>query len=417
MRRPGPAATGAALLLVLVAVALAVVPLDVLPGARPVVDVARDFTPEQVRREVAFHDAVRPSAYASIALGLVVAAALGLTRAGGRLVSACGGGWLRQVLLGAPALALVGRLVTLPLDVRTERVLREYGLSTQDWGQWALDAVKEIAVAGGVAALLLAVVVALARRLPRTWWAWSAGAVAGLVAAGSFAYPLVVEPLFNDFTPLPAGELREDLLALARQDGVPVRDVLVADASRRTTALNAYVSGFGSTRRVVLYDTLVRDATPQEVRLVVAHELGHVARDDVLVGSVLGALGGAAAVCLLSLVVRSRRLLARVGAAGAGDPRVVPLVLAVVAVGSLLAQPAVSLVSRRVEARADLHSLRLTGDVATFVESQRRLTVTNLNDLHPGWVQTALASHPSGPERIAMARAWAARGPDRQERP
>ena len=419
--RTAAAATAAVLLDALVAVALARIPFDVLPGAQPVVDVARDFTTTELAREEAFHAALRPSAYTSLLLGVAVAVLLGVTRLGSRLVEAVarplGGGWVWQVLLGALALGLVGRLATLPLDVRSELVLRDYGLSTQDWGSWTVDVAKGVLVQGLTAALVLTAVVALARRAPRTWWAWGAAATAGLVMAGSFAYPVFVEPVFNRVTPLPAGELREDLLALARQDGLPVQDVLVADASRRTTALNAYVSGFGSTRRVVLYDTLVRDATPQEVRLVVAHELGHVARDDVLVGSVLGALGGAAAVCLLSLVVRSRRLLARVGAAGAGDPRVVPLVLAVVAVGSLLAQPAVSLVSRRVEARADLHSLRLTGDVATFVESQRRLTVTNLNDLHPGWVQTALASHPSGPERIAMARAWAARGPDRQERP
>ena len=82
------------------------------------------------------------------------------------------------------------------------------------------------------------------------------------MVAGSFAYPLVVEPVFHSFQSLPAGPLRTQVLELAERDGVPVDDVLVADASRRTTALNAYVSGFGSSRRVVLYDTLVEDATP-----------------------------------------------------------------------------------------------------------------------------------------------------------
>ena len=89
------------------------------------------------------------------------------------------------------------------------------------------------------------------------------------------------------FTPLPAGQLRTDLLQLAARDHVPVEDVLVADASRRTTALNAYVSGFGSTRRIVLYDTLVEKASPREVELVVAHELGHAKRQDVLHGTLL----------------------------------------------------------------------------------------------------------------------------------
>jgi len=406
--RRAPALTALVLLLVLGGVALLLVPFDVLPGAHPVVDVARDFTPAQLAREEAFHRALRPSAYASLVLALVVALVLGLTRLGSRLVARLPGGWPGQVVLGVLALTLLGRLATLPLDLRSELVLRDYGLSTQTWGSWALDEAKGVLVAGVPAALALLVVLALVRRLPRTWWAWSAGALAALVVAGSFAYPVVVEPAFNSFQPLPAGTLRDDLLALAREDGVPVRDVLVADASRRTTALNAYVSGFGSTRRVVVYDTLVTTASPEEVELVVAHELGHAKRGDVLVGTALGALGGAAAVCLLAALLSFPALLARVGARGPGDPRAVPLVLALVAGGTLLTMPAVNLVSRRIEARADLHSLQLTGDVDTFIRSEQRLAVSNLSDLAPNRLAyLLLADHPSGPERIALARSFA----------
>lgn len=414
MTRPAaPLAAGGVLLLVLVAAAAVSVPFEVLPGPAPVVDVERDFTAAQVAREVAFHDALRPPAYASLGLGLLVAGVLGTTRLGARVVTAVarplGGGWVWQVLLGTLALGLLGRLVTLPLDLRSEAVLRSYGLSTQTWQSWSLDLGKGLLVASALSAAALLVVLALARRAPRTWWAWGAGAVAGLVVAGSFAYPLVVEPVFNEVRPLPAGQQRDDLLALARADGVAVEDVLVADASRRTTALNAYVSGFGSTRRIVLYDTLLERATPQEVRLVVAHELGHAAERDVLVGTVLGALGGAAAVCLVAALVTRPRVLARVGASGPGDPRVVPLVLAVVAFGTLAVAPATNLVSRRIEARADLHSLQLTGDVATFSDSQRRLSLANLSDLEPAPLAYALfATHPTGPQRLALARAWAA---------
>ncbi len=403
-----PAVVGAVLLLALVAVALAVLPLGLLPAAAPV-DVLRDFTPEQLAREEAFHRALRPPAYASLALGTAVAVVLGLTRSGARLVTAvarpAGGGWAAGVVLGTLVLTAVGRLVTLPLDVRSEQVLRAYGLSTQDWGGWLLDVLRSLLVGSATAALVLLAVVALARRAPRTWWAWAAGSVAVLVVLGSYVYPVVVEPVFHDFRRLEPGALRDDLLALAAQDGVAVSDVLVADASRRTTALNAYVSGFGSTRRIVLYDTLLASATPAEVRLVVAHELGHAEADDVLVGTLLGALGGAAAVCLLAAALRPRRLAAS-GAAGLGDARVVPLLLAVAAVGSLVSTPAVSFVSRRVEARADLHSLQLTGDVATFVASEQRLAVNNLSDLDRGpWVAGLGGTHPTPPERIALARA------------
>jgi len=412
-RGPGlPAVLGAGLLLATVAAALALVPFDVLPGARPVVDVLRDFTPAQVAREEAFHRALRPPAYASLVLAAATALLLGLTPAGARVVRAVarpvGGGWVAQVLLGTLALGAVGRLVVLPLDARSEQVLRAYGLSTQRWPDWLLDVLKSLLVTAGMSAVLLLAVVALARRAPRTWWAWGAAAVALLVVLGSYVYPVLVEPVFHSFRPLPAGELRDDLLRLAAGDGVPVQDVLVADASRRTTSLNAYVSGFGSTRRIVLYDTLLASATPAEVRLVVAHELGHAQEDDVLLGTLLGALGAAGAVCLLGAVLARPGLLRRSGADGPGDPRVVALLLALAAGGTLLATPAVDLVSRRIEARADLHSLRLTGDVATFVASEQRLAVRNLSDLDPGPLVRALsATHPSPPERIALARAYA----------
>jgi STE24 endopeptidase len=402
------------LLVLLAALATALVfavPGAALPGADPQPDVLRDFSPAQLAREVAFHDALRPSAYAALVLGLAVAAVLGLTRAGARVVTAVarpfGGGWVTQVLLGTLVLTGLGRLATVGLSARSETVLREYGLSTQTWASWSLDLLKGVGVDAGLTALVLLGLVTLARRSPRRWWAWGALTTAALVVAGSFAYPLVIEPVFNDFRPLPAGELREDLLALAASDGVAVDDVLVADASRRTTALNAYVSGFGSSRRIVVYDTLLARAPAAEVELVVAHELGHAERRDVLVGTLLGALGGAAAVCGLALLLRWTPLLRRVGATGMGDPRVIPLVLLVVSVGSLVLAPATNLISRRVEARADVHALDLTRDPATFLASQRRLALANLADLEPHPLAYAFfATHPSVTERLALAREW-----------
>ena len=401
-----------ALLLVGLAVALAVaVPWTPLPGADLQPDPRRDFTAAQIAREVAFHDALRPTSYASLVLGLVVVSVLGLTSLGGRLVRAVarplGGGWVWQVVLGTLAVTVVVRVATLPLRARSETVLREYGLSTQTWGSWTLDVVRNVLVDAGLSALALLALVGIARVARRTWWAWGAGATAALVVAGSFAYPLVVEPVFNDFRSLPEGPLRTQVLELAERDGVPVDDVLVADASRRTSALNAYVSGFGSSRRIVLYDTLVQRATPEEVALIVAHELGHADEDDVLVGTLLGALGAAAAVCGLAVLLSWAPVLRRSGGDGMHDPRVVPLVLALVAVGTLLAAPASNLVSRRIEARADVHSLDLTRDPRTFSDSQRRLALANLSDLDPHPLAYAVfATHPSATERLALVREW-----------
>jgi STE24 endopeptidase len=375
---------------------------------RVAADVHRDFTPAEIARENAFHRQTRPPGYAAVVLGLVAAAVLGLTPLGAKVVERLGRGpWPVRAAIGGLALALFPRLLTVPLDARTEVVLRRYGLSTQTWAGWAVDQAKGALVGSVLVVVATVGLVGIARVAPRTWWAWGALAAAALVCVVSYAYPVVVEPLFNHFTPLPAGPLRTELLGLADRAGVPVKEVLVADASRRTTALNAYVSGYGSTRRIVLYDTLLNDASPKEVELVVAHELGHVKHHDVRNGTVAGALGAAAAVAGLYLLLTSPALLRRAGADGPSDPRVLGLVLFAIAAATLLTSPAQCLVSRRIEARADVHSLDLTGDVDTFVASEKRLAVTNLSDLDPDPVTYAFFfTHPTSPERIALARAW-----------
>jgi STE24 endopeptidase len=172
--------------------------------------------------------------------------------------------------------------------------------------------------------------------------------------------------------------------------------------------LNAYVSGFGATRRIVVYDTLLDKASPEEVRLIVAHELGHAKSRDVLWGTAVGAIGVAAVVCFVALLMRWPWLLSRSSVSGAGDARAVALLIAVVAVVAFAAGPVQNLVSRRIEARADVHSLAVTRDPAGLVAMQRRLSVTNLSDLDPSPLIFGLfSSHPTAPQRIALARQWA----------
>jgi STE24 endopeptidase len=227
------------------------------------------------------------------------------------------------------------------------------------------------------------------------------------VVVGSFLWPVVIEPAFNRFEPMPASELRTDLLALAEKNGTPVEDVLVSDASRRTTALNAYVSGFGTTRRIVVYDTTLDRLSDDEIESIVAHELGHVATDDVLTGTLTGALGAALGVALLGRLLSWTPLLRRAGVRAPADPAVIPLVLFLVAAGSLLATPVQNLVSRHIEARADVHALALTEDPEAFEAMQRRLAVTNLAEPSPPAVwQWFFGSHPTTRERIGLAENW-----------
>jgi STE24 endopeptidase len=192
---------------------------------------------------------------------------------------------------------------------------------------------------------------------------------------------------------------------MAATDGMPVREVLVADASRRTTGLNAYVSGFGTTRRIVVYDTLLREAPAGEVRSVVAHELGHAKDRDPEIGTLLGAIGAGTAVVALAVVGHWDALLRRAGVDSIGSPRALGLVLALAAMAGLVSGPAQSLVSRRVEARADQHALRLTGDPSEFAAVQLRLAAVNIADVHPPRLEYLLfATHPDTVERVAAAR-------------
>jgi STE24 endopeptidase len=390
-----------------VVVAALVVPWHWLPGGHVEAAPARQvFTSGEIAHGEHVSGLLRHAAWGNIVVSLLVAGLLGFTRWGSALVARLPGWWWVKALLGGLVVTALGALAMLPLDWRAQRVERSEGLSHQAWESWLSDRAISLAVTWAFTAVALIVVIGLARLAPRTWPLWAALAAASLALVGSFVYPVLVEPLFNHFTPMKAGPLRTDIFALAAREHVHLDDVLVADASRRTTTLNAYVSGFGSTRRVVIYDTLLDGLPRAEVEAIVAHELGHAKHDDVLTGTVLGALGAGFGVGLLGVVFTRRGLLRRTGVAGLGDPRAVPLLLALSVVGSLLASPVQNTISRAIEARADLTSLQATHDPETFIDMQKQLALRSLSDpTPPAWSQFWFGSHPTTLQRIGLAEA------------
>ncbi|MBA2558587.1 MAG: M48 family metalloprotease, partial [Propionibacteriales bacterium] len=247
--------------LTLVAMVVLMTPWHPLPGARLAPAVVTDyFTPAQIARSNAFFADIRWPSWFGLALGLAVVVALGLSTLGRSLVGIVRRRvhrWWLQVICLVVLVSLVQRVVTLPAAAWAQGVAHAYGLSTQSWLSWGLDVATSFLVTVVMTAVSLLFLVGLARRFTRTWFLPAAAGAGALVIVASFAYPVVIEPLYNSFTPLPDSPLRSQLLKLADRDGVQVSEVLVADASRRTTALNAYVSGFGSTKRIVLYDTLL----------------------------------------------------------------------------------------------------------------------------------------------------------------
>jgi STE24 endopeptidase len=305
---------------------------------------------------------------------------------------------LGSAAAGAAIVVLLG-VVGLPIAAVAHQRAVDYGLSTQGWGGWAGDVVKSEAIgaalAGGGALLL----VALMRRFPRRWWIPGGVAAIAIGALFTFLAPVVLEPVFNRFTPLPAGQLRSEVLSLAARARVDVGQVYEVDASRRTTGSNAYVTGLGATKRVVLYDNLIRGYSPPEVGSVVAHELGHVKHRDVPRGLLwLVIVAPAATLLVQALTERIGPPRERPG------PSVLPafaLSLALVSFGTGVAS---NVLSRRVEASADAYALRLTHDTRSFLAVERKLTTDNLIDPDPpGWLSAVFGTHPTTIERIGYA--------------
>ncbi|MBA3490308.1 MAG: M48 family metallopeptidase [Longispora sp.] len=400
-----------AVLIALLAVALAVIVFTV-PWASPPpraeqLAALNSLPADAITRAREFHSELRPGGYISLLLGLAMALVLGLTPLGARMIGALGSHWLVRAILGGLLLVAVSQILLLPLSVWRESILRRYGLSTHDWGSWGIDVLKGLLVEAVIVTLVLAAFYTLVRFAPRWWWAIGAGGAAALVVLMSFILPVLIEPVFNKFTPMEPSPLRTTLLQLAEKDDIPVRDVLVADASRRTRAVNAYVSGIGLTRRIVVYDTLLKEAPPREVVSVVAHELGHVKANDVRDGTLLGAFFAAAGVIGIYLLGGWDGLLRRAGVESITEPRALALLFAVAAIAGLFLAPFQNLVSRQIEARADDHALQLTDDPTGFAAMQRRLSLVNLGDPDPPRLEYLLfSSHPSAVERIAAAQAW-----------
>jgi STE24 endopeptidase len=316
--------------------------------------------------------------------------------------------WSRPAAGGAVSAVALGLGLSaplLPLRAVGRRRAISVGLDTQSWTDWGIDLAKATAIESALGAGAGAAIVHATRRYPRTWWAPAAGGAVGVGALLAALAPVVLDPIFNRFEPLPESQTRSDVLELARAAGVSVGAVYSVDASRRTTAANAYVSGLGPTKRVVLFDTLLDRYSRDEVRLVVAHELGHVRHRDVARNVLFAAIVAPAA----ALAVQ--RVSWAVAPGASGTPAALPaLALAVAAVSAPLGVIG-SRLSRAMERRADHFSLELAGAPDAFVSFERAIALQNVSDLEPPrWLTRLIASHPPTAERIGAAVAFAQTG-------
>jgi STE24 endopeptidase len=375
------------------------------------VDVEAYFTSFQLDRAEDFRSVQRLLGIGGLALGTGTLALL-VWRPPRRLFERLG----KRPLLGAAAagagISVLLVVVGLPIDAWQRSRSLDVGLATQSWSDWAADVVKSTAIDAAFAAVggLLALV--LIRRFRRNWWAPAAGVIVAFGVITIWLWPIVIDPIFNDFEPLRPGPVRQDVLELARDAGVEVGEVYRVDASRRTTAANAYVGGLGHTKRVVLYDNLISGFPRDEVRLVVAHELGHQKHNDLPHGLLWLALVTPAGTFLAQRLAETfARRYGLADPAVKPGPIVLPAVALAITLVSLVLGSASNVLSRQVEARADQFALDLTQDPAAFVQFERRIALRNIIDPDPpGLTQLLFGTHPTTIERIGMGEAW--RKPD-----
>jgi STE24 endopeptidase len=372
------------------------------------VKVEEYFSPAELQRAEDFRDPQRLIALGGLALTGGTLALLAL-RPPRRLIDPLS----RRPLLGGAAvgagisLALV--VVGLPLAAVSHERAHDVGLSTQDWGPWLGDVARSAGLEATFAAVGGALALALVRRFRRRWWVPGSAAVVAVGVITVWLFPVVIDPLFNKFEPLPRGPLRSQVLELARKADVDVGQVYRVDASRRTTGVNAYVNGLGHSKRVVLYDNLIEGLPRDQVLQVVAHELGHQHHRDLLRGLVWLALVAPAGTLLAQLLAE------RIGRReGLGEPdrrpgpAALPALVLSVAIVSFGLGIGGNQLSRPVEASADQFSLDLTDNPAAHIALEREIAVRNISDPDPprGW-QALFGTHPTTVERIGIGEAWA----------
>ncbi len=295
---------------------------------------------------------------------------------------------------------LAAEIVTFPLGVYSGWYLpRQYGLSHQTFRDWLLDLAKGSVIGGILGLGMVELLYWGLRRLPDWWWL-AGGAVYLLfsVVLSNLA-PVLIMPLFNKFTPIEDAALRARMLHLAERAGTQVRGVFTMDFSRRTTAANAFVTGIGGTRRIVLGDTLIAHYTPEEVEVVMAHELGHHVHGDIWRGMAFDTI-----VTLIGLYIANLLLHAGVDAFGyrsVGDVAAFPLFALILSAFGLVTMPLTNAYSRAHERAADAYALTLTGNAPAFVTAMQRLANQNLAETDPPrWVVLLFYSHPPLADRI-----------------
>lgn len=303
---------------------------------------------------------------------------------------------------------LVGWLITLPWTIYTGFVReRQYDLMSQTFGAWFGEQAIALALSLILVPLVIVAVYALIRRAPRTWWLWSTGVVGLFFLIAMVVAPVYIAPLFNTYTEMEQGPLRDRIEAVAAKHDIPAEHIYVFDQSKQHKRISANVSGLGPTIRISLNDNLLERTSEPEILAVMGHEMGHYKLGHVwwIAGILLLIVG-------IGLFIASRltpALIARYGQRWGvrelADPASLPVLGIVLGAYFLVATPATNSLIRIAESEADAFGLDAAREPDGFAQVAMRLS--EYRKIEPGPIEEALFfDHPSGATRVRMAMEW-----------
>lgn len=304
---------------------------------------------------------------------------------------------------------VAGTLLTLPWAIYTGFVReKQYDLMNQSFGSWLFDLIKNFGINLVIMPLIAMAVYAVIRRFPRNWWIMATGVVAAFLAFGMLIGPVFISPLFNKYTELPPGPIRDRIVAMAQAKNIPSEHIYLFDASKQTKRISANVSGIGPTIRISLNDNLLNRSTPQEIAGVMGHEMGHYVLNHVWWGLAFFSALTALAMFLISRIAPT--LIARYGARWGGirdigDPASMPVLGILIAVFGMLATPLTNTMIRVDESQADAFGLDVAQEpdgfaaVAMKLSEYRKIEPTPLEEM-------LFFDHPSGATRVRMSMQW-----------
>ena len=309
--------------------------------------------------------------------------------------------WMGAAFLLATGVALA--VMDLPLEWHAQFHLEErFGFNASTPGTWWTDRVKGCALALALGFPLLALILKLAEWLGAAWWVWAWVCLAAFQLVMMVVAPVLILPLFNKFTPLPEGGLRDALFALARRAGFRARDIQVMDGSKRSRHSNAFFTGLGRFRKIVLFDTLVQQLDQAELESVLAHEIGHYKKGHIpkAIGLALG--GWLVAFYLISVLARQVWFLRGFGFEPGQMAPALLLFLLLSAVVVFWLSPLFHRLSRRHEYEADAYAAQLVNQTRPLITALRKLNEKNLSNLTPHPLYSGFYySHPTLLEREA----------------